>query len=49
MPVIPEGIAYAYTHETTQATTGYFSCQPPAQESYRNTDQGRDGGQHGQK
>ena len=30
MPVIPEGIAYAYTHETTQATTGYFSCQPPA-------------------
>ena len=24
MPVIPEGIAYAYTHETTQATTGYF-------------------------
>lgn len=30
MPVIPESIAYAYTHETTQATTGYFSCRPPA-------------------
>ena len=20
---------YAYTHEQTQATTGYFSCVPP--------------------
>lgn len=30
MPSLPESIAYAYTHETTQATTGYFSCRPPA-------------------
>ena len=29
MPVIPEGIAYAYTHETTQATTGYFPASRP--------------------
>ena len=21
---------YAYTHEETQATTGYFSCVPPS-------------------
>ena len=26
----PQHIDYAYTHSQTQATTGYFSCEPPA-------------------
>ncbi len=29
MPLEP--IAYTYTHAVTEATTGYFSCEPPAE------------------
>jgi YcaO-like protein with predicted kinase domain len=30
----PEPLDYAYTHERTQATTGYFACVPPASLSF---------------
>lgn len=33
-PVPPSSLAYSYTHTGTEATTGYFSCEPPEGTSF---------------